>query len=516
VIHFPLNGFDIQKQLLLVHRLKTILLLAVAFMFLVLIVWNVTSATGENWNDARLAIVAAWLRGYPFYTSEGSGIIIGNYYSPLGFLAFFPAALIPHPVAAIITGSLLAFLMNLSPGVGAVMLWSRGQQEPREILVLGSILFLGLLLITYATNYGLFMVHVEAPAIALMLWGIIFFARWWMGGTTASLAFSAILLGSVVWAKQLGVPLSPTFFLMALLIGGLRPAIIFAIWSLATLCFWFLILTPIVVDWHAFFFDIWTIPAGHPWKGQITGAALERLHLLFGESSFFFPRYGLPYVLLMALVLGLNNCSKRSGDKSLRFAFTLTASALIAALVMLPFSLLGWVKVGGWINNLAYSVQPVLFGLVIGGLALFQMARKAGLQWNLAAQSLICACLVMGVIALRPTVGILVHPINASASAWELTVYNESKTGNVWFPEFPLSTLLATGHLYHHAWSVYAIFLAGKTVSPEQIVEGIPKTPFTLKFLADKDGKAKELITYLKLPAGPQKRVGPWEEVFVH
>jgi hypothetical protein len=356
------------------------------------------------------------------------------------------------------------------------------------------------------------MVHVEAPAIALMLWGVIFFARWWMGGTTASLAFSAILLGSVVWAKQLGVPLSPTFFLMALLIGGLRPAIIFAIWSLATLCFWFLILTPIVVDWHAFFFDIWTIPAGHPWNGQITGAALERLHLLFGESSVFFRQYWLPYMLLMALVLGLNNCSKRSDDKSLRFAFTLTASALIAALVMLPFSLLGMVKAEGWVNNLAYSVQPVLFGLVIGGLALFQMARKAGLQWNLAAQSLICACLVMGVIALRPTVGILVHPINASASAWELTVYNESKTGNVYFPEFPLSTLLATGHLYHHAFSVYAIFLAGKTVPPEQIVEGIPKAPFTLKFLADRDGK----VTYLKLPAGPQKRVGPWEEVFVH
>ena len=254
----------IEKQLLVVCRLKTVLLWAVAFMFLVLIICYLSAAPGYSWNDAHLAPVAAWLRGYPFYTPENSGILLGNHYPPLGTLAFLPAALISHPVPAIITGSLLAFLMNLSPGVGALMLWSRGQRGSREILLLGGVLFLGLLLMQ-GPNFVLFAIHVDTPAIALMLWGVIFFARWWTWGTTASLAISAILLGSVVWAKQLGVPLPPTFFLMALLIGGLRPAIIFAAWSLATLCFWFLVLTPIVVDWHAFLFDIWTVPAGHPW-----------------------------------------------------------------------------------------------------------------------------------------------------------------------------------------------------------------------------------------------------------
>jgi hypothetical protein len=434
-------------------------------------------------------------------------------------LAFLPAALISHPVPAIITGSLLALLMNLSPGFGALMLWSRGQRGSCKILLLGSVLFLGLLLITAGPDYTLFAVHVDAPAIALMLWGVIFFGKWWTSGTTASLAFSAILLGSVVWAKQLGVPLPPTFFLMALLIGGMRPAIIFAVWSLATLCFWFLVLTPIVVDWHAFFFDIWTVPAGHPWQRQITGGALERLQLFLGELSSFLRNYWLLYLLQIALVLGLNVCSKQSGEKSLRFAFTLVASALIAALVMLPFSLLGLVKVGGDINSATYSVQPVLFGLVIGGLALFEMARKAGLQWNVAAQSLICACLMGFIMTLRPGKEILRKPLNLSALPL-LNAYNESRTGNFWFPEFPLSTLLATGRLYHHSYSVFAIFLAGKTVPAEQFAEGIPKAPFTLKFLADnpQGSEARQMISYLKLPTGSfsQKRVGPWQGVSVH
>jgi len=490
-----------------------VLLWAVTIMILVLIVLRLSSAPSFPWNDARLAIVAAWLRGYPLYTPENSGILVGNYYPPLGSLAFLPAALISHPVPAIITGSLLAFLMNLSPGVGALMLWSRGQREWREIVLLGSILFFGLLVVTGSTDSILFAVIVDAAAIALMLWGVIFFAKWWMWRTTASLAFSAILLSSVVWAKQLGVPLPPTFFLLALLIDGPRSAIIFAAWSLVTLCFWFLVLTPIVVDWHALFFDTWTIHLATPWYGQITGSALERLRIFLRQSLFLWEYWTL-YVLLIAFVLGLNACSKQSDDKSQRFAFTLTASALIAALAMLPASMLGLAKVAGHINSAAHSVQPVLFGLVIGGLALFEMAKKAGVQWNVVAQSLICACLVSFIITLQPTKEILRSPLNAWAPV--VTAYNESKTGNVWFPEFPLSTLLATGNLYHHSWAVYQTFLAGKNVPANQIVEGIPKAPFTLKFLASDRIKAGQMVSYLKLSALSQRRVGAWEEVLVH
>jgi hypothetical protein len=518
VIRFPLRGIDIKKQVLLVSRLKTVLLWVVAFMFLVLIVYRLDEAPTHSWNDARLAIVAAWLRGYPLYTSEHSGVLIGNQYPPLGFLAFLPAALMSHPVPAIITGSFLEFLMNISPGVGALMIWSRGLSGSREILLLGSILFLGLLFITSATDFILFRVHADAPAIALMLWGIIFFARWWTEGTTASLAFSAILFSSVIWAKQLGVPLIPTFFLMALLIGGWYQAMIFAAWSLATSCFWFLVLTPVVGDWHAFVFDVLTVLAKHPWVGEITGSALERVQIFFRKDRYDpLGHYWLLYLLLMAVVLALNICSKRSADKSLRFAFTLTATALIAAVVMMPFSRLGFVKVGGSINSHAHTLQPVLLGLVIGGLAFFEMARKSGLQWNVAAQSLICACLVSFIMILRP-LGKEIRGFPLSVSALPLvTAYNESKTGNVWFPEFPLSTLLATGRLYHHSWSIYAIILAGNTISAGQIAEGIPKRPFTLKFLADdsEDSAVKELTSLLKLHVVSQKRVGPWQEMLV-
>jgi hypothetical protein len=81
-------------------------------------------------------------------------------------------------------------------------------------------------------------------------------------------------------------------------------------------------------------------------------------------------------------------------------------------------------------------------------------------------------------------------------------------SSNVWFPEFPLSALLAAGRLYHHSWSVFAIFLAGKTVPPRQIAEGIPKAPFTLKFLTgDPEGTAaSKMGSYLNFPPDRSRR----------
>ena len=506
------------KKTIFVLRLKAVLLWTVAFMFLVLVICYVCQAPQLAWNDARLAPVAAWLRGYPLYTPENSGVIIGNFYPPLGALAFLPAGLIGHPVPAIITGSILSLLMNFSPAVGAMLLCFRELQKSTEILLTGSILYLGLLLVTEGPNFTLFAIHVDAPAIALMLWGVIFYAKWWASGTSASLAISAFLLASVVWAKQVGVPLPFAFLIATMLIGGARSAVVFSAWSLATLGFWILALTPIVRDWHAFFYDIWTIPAGHPWRDEVTGGELERLRLFLAESVSFLRHYWLLYLLVFAATLALDVCSKQSGAKPLRLSFALAASSLIASLTMLPFSLLGLVKVGGNVNASAFSIQPLLLGLVIGGLGLVEVARRAGPQWNVVAQSIICACLVAFIATLRPGREILGYPLNV-ATAPPVTAYQQSKDGNVWFPEFPLSSLLATGRPYHHSYSVHAIFLARKTVSPRQLAEGIPQAPFTLKYLRDdREGvEAEKMLSYLGIPPDSlsDAKVGPWQQVLV-
>jgi hypothetical protein len=92
-----------------------------------------------------------------------------------------------------------------------------------------------------------------------MLWGVIFYAKWWTTRVPSSIGLSAFFLGSGVWAKQVEFPLPFVFLIVTYLTGGLRPTLVFSAWSLATLVFWFLMLTPIVVDWRVLFFNIWTI-----------------------------------------------------------------------------------------------------------------------------------------------------------------------------------------------------------------------------------------------------------------
>jgi hypothetical protein len=514
------------QTLNIILRFRAMLLWAVAFLLLVFIICAISGAPQEQsnfgapgpWNDARLAWVAAWLRGYPLYASESSGIINGNMYPPLGALAFAPAAMFGDPVLAVIVGSMLSLLMGLSPGVVALTLCSRGLQKSSEaakMILLGSVLYLGLLIITDTTRHTLFAIHVDAPAIALMLWGIIFYAIWWATGAPSSIAVSAFFLSSVVWAKQVGVSLPFIFLIVTYLIGGLRPALIFSAWSLGTLAFWLLVLT-LIVDWHAFLFNIWTVLAGQPFKSeQIAGNKIERIILYLAQSVQFLKYHWLLYLTMFALALGLKVCAKHSGDKSLRLSSTLGVSSLIAGVTMLPFAWLGLAKIGGEVNSAAYSVQPVLFGLVIGSLGLVEVAKKAGVQWNVIAQSVICAWLCLVFIAALPDRSILHYPFNITSSPM-LTVYKESKSDKVWFPEFPLSSLLSTGHLYHFSPGIFDRYRAGKTVSKAQILEGIPTPPFKLKYLST--NIARRMSQYFDLSddtTSHGKKKGPWVEIIV-
>jgi len=506
------------QTLTTILRFRAMLLWVAGFIFLVVIICAISAAPQDEWNDPRLARVAAWLRGYPFYTPESFGIINGNIYPPLGALAFAPAAMFGDPIVAVIVGSMLSLLMNLSPVVGALILWSRGLQKSPQAteVMLWGVLYLGLLINIASTRNSLFAIHVDAPAIALMLWGVILYAKWWTTRLPWSMAMSAFFFGSVVWAKQLGVPLPFVFLMVTFLIGGLRSALVFSAWSLATTAFWLLVLTPIIVDWHTFFFNIWTIPAGHPWHAQVVGGVAEHIMFYLAEGRVrFVSEYWLLYLLMLIMALVFNVCAKQSDDTSLHFLFALGASSVIASLAMMPFALLGLVKVEGADNNALYSVQPVLLGLVLGSLTLAEIAKKAGVQWQVVAQSVICAWVALLCVAVLPGPrNILRYPFDI-ANAPMSTAYKESKSSKVWFPEYPLSSLLATGHLYHFSYGIFDRYLADKPVSKTQMWDGFPVPPFKLKSLRYEPDTIPPYLGLTEDTISHAKKDGPWMEMFV-
>jgi hypothetical protein len=377
----------VAKHLPVLLHLNRFLLYAVAWLFLLLIICLLSNAPSSEWNGARLLPAAAWLRGYPLYTSETTGVINGNIYPPLGTLAFLPAALISHPLPAIIAGSMLALLMYLSPGIVALALFSREAGDGLKGILLGCVLYFGVLLITLGPDHSLFLIHADAPAMALSLGGIIVYAKWWASGNRTALAASGVFFISAIWAKQLAIPLVFVFLCLTFFLGNVRSTVIFVTWSVATIIFWLLILTPVVGDWSTVVFNCWTIPGSHPFYDEVTGGIMERLTRVVSQSQSYFKSYWLYYLLTFAIVLALNIRAKQTAP--LYFSFTLAASCLIASLVQVPFTLLALLKVGGYLNNLVFSVQPLLLGLVVGSLGLREISKKAGAQWNFVAQSVV-------------------------------------------------------------------------------------------------------------------------------
>jgi len=164
----------------------------------------------------------------------------------------------------------------------------------------------------------------------------------------------------------------------------------------------------------------------------------------------------------------------------------------------------------------------VLFGLVLGSLTFAEIAKKAGVQWQVVAQSVICAWVALLCVAVLPGRHILRYPFDI-ANAPMSTAYKESKSSKVWFPEHPLSSLLATGHLYHFSYGIWDRYLAGKPVSKTQMWDGLPVPPFKLKSHYDPDTISLYLgLTGISLYLGltedtisHAKKDGPWVEMLV-
>jgi hypothetical protein len=170
--------------------------------------------------------------------------------------------------------------------------------------------------------------------------------------------------------------------------------------------------------------------------------------------------------------------------------------------------------VGGNDNNAFYSVQPILFGLVLGSLTFAEIAKKAGVQWQVVAQSVICVWVAFLCVAVFPGLHILRYPFEI-ANAPMSTAYKESKSSKVWFPEYPLSSLLATGHLYHFSTGIWDRYLAGKPVSKTQMWDGIPVPPFKLK---SQQYDPDTISLYLGLTEDTishAKKDGPWTEILM-
>jgi len=400
------------------------------------------------WNAIRLAWTGSILLGEPVYPFQ-DGPILSQMYGPVGPLVYIPAFVFASINQVIIAGSFISALLYFFPALLPFL--SQEKRLLKKFDRASAICFTLFCLVTVslkALSYSAFAIHADAPALgfgALACW---FAVSRKQRPSAASLAASAFFLTLCVFSKQTFLPLVLAIPFYVWMAEGFKKSAQYVLISSGFLAL-ALGLTLVCVDRRGLILNTVWIPLHTPWIMDNRGLALwEVTGELFEQS-----------LLLLAAMMACWLAASYDPAGSSRKPFSLKQWTedrpwllyFVAAVFLAPASVLTRVKWGGALN----SFSPALYFLAIAlCLDLRQGAasslcssatvrRKAMFLWGL---------LTVGLLILRTAEVRNFKDIfqDLAQSEHEIAFeFARKNPGQAYFPNNPLSTMLAEGKAYH-------------------------------------------------------------------
>jgi len=397
------------------------------------------------WYDVRLAATFRIREFGELYPSADAGAILCTLYPPLAHLFYLPATVFSSPNAALIAGSSLAIVACL-----ATVAWTIFSAESDERGLRGLVfLFVAWHMVSSRFLMGAWGIHADAPSLAF---GVAACALAIRGRPVAA----AIAGSCALWSKQTVGPFLIVLAAYYLLRGDRRAlrqfiATSFGVNMAAVALFsaWF--------GFENLLFGLFGVTSRQP----INLLSAFRLDGAITSS--------LDLIVLVAIIVFAAAGSRKT------IAQTLPTSVWLflgAALALLPLGALGRMKYGGDINSYGAAHLCLLLGLALGVLAV--CSAKKGL-----------------VRAVRLTLGVVValQMINAapgivqrktdlakletagSQMAFRFAIRHP---GEVYFPWYPMASLMADGELYHAGYGLFDWALADLGVPDERLRHHLP------------------------------------------
>jgi hypothetical protein len=442
----------------------------------VIFTWIVVQAILESpyrhWNANRVSPTVSVLAGYSLYYGETSGPVTGNVYTPLGTLAYLPAALASTPRAIMAIGTMLSLVFYFGP---VVWLYLRLRSpEQARLKTMAQFYTLALCpLVTFnlidSLGYSATFIHSDAPALGLAGAAcVILYAypeyRW------KSLAVSAFCAVLSVWSKQITVPILAALPLWLLLTAGWKVAGRYLAWLVgAGLAAAGLFLT--IFDPANFFFNAVVIPGNCPWTGD-SPYKIARL----ARAALELENQGFVLAILLAfggLLLWIDR-SMRTGSLRAWLADNRWTLFVTAGLTVIPTVLLGRLKVGGDLNAMSFVLYFLLIGLCVM-LHEGEIAPKA--EWvQLGFRLLTVVVITASAIVLvqsqcqRMVNRDFSRPIETDV----VCAFLRQHPGEVYFPWNPLAHVLVEGRFYHFEYGMYDRGLARHPISDEHFRRHLP------------------------------------------
>jgi len=387
----------------------------------------------------------------------------------MAYLPFFPAVFGSTPTAVLLLGQLSGIAMGLAPVMYLIGIETGRYRQPISNALLGILLYLAIVLTGFnemrVFTHMIFSVHADAPALAFatMACAIVYGCR--QEPTFSRIAWCALFATMAVWAKQIEVGIIPALGAYLWLAFGARVCIRFLI-LLAMVGTVFSVLVLGLFGVESTLFNILILPSRHPWyEADAPGNNAS----VMGILKWTWP---VMVVLALAIIAWLSRPGLKiySGRKFMRE--NPWVLFLIAACFMLPTSILGALKVGGFPNSFHFAHY-----LALAGIMLFMTVNRQSGKYFLehASGRLTCGIIVVLLLASIPDFGALnrINRIgeNRMTQAWQVA---QQFKDEVFFPWMPLSTLLATGNLYHYDYAIWDYSLGGFGRTAESFRENIP------------------------------------------
>jgi hypothetical protein len=463
--------------------------MAVLPSMLYLLLWRLSAVVVNtpfwDWNAIRVYPATSLARGYRLYYGPTDGPVLGEYYGPIKALLMLPTALAGTPTGAVIIGAILGIVVLLLPVLLIHLQGTRRRPEHKTAALLGFCFALGYMFRLEATRYNLTAVHVDSVALGLGLFSLWVLNRYGSSSREAHLGLSAALAALAVWSKLTIFPLLAAAGCYLWIAHGRRAAIKYLGYALlagVALGLAFVLKLGSLSD---MVFNVFTIVLREPWQQPRMSALISGAVVLLYQSTFCL-------LILGVVVLYEMNRSRDVGASFRRHRCALPG---LVGLFLFPTGILGYVKVGGDVNNM-FSVYYLV---VAASLALAQAAvcQDSALLKRVAAQLLlVLSVLSTSVAALRimdlRNLSKLSENPQQQAYAFALRHPEE-----VYFPWNPLSTLMADGKAYHVGYSVFDRRMAGFKPSEQHIRSYLPAH---LKYIAQTAPHAEDSFIMDYLP----------------
>lgn len=450
---------------------------------LVAALWSILTRTADgafwDWNAARLAVSIALARGYDIYYPANQGPVLNHIYGPVSALAYLPAALWRSPTGAIAIGCLLSSLYYYVPAL-LVLTGPYDAARDRSPMVRWFglavfVLFVHFTFKSFALRYSASNIHADAPALGFALASCLFLIRMSAESPLRSYLAASVAAILAIGTKQTAAPLALALPLYVAMVYGLKAGrsflTVFVAVGIIAASFAFT-----VIDFEALWFNAVLIPGGHSFHTTVAAGAIELFKLIAVP----------PDRILLLILVGGAFYLHREGDSPSRRSVSAWLLLFGLGVLMLPLSVMGFIKEGGDFNSFSMTLYFWTLGLLLmlRDLAisphtltnpLIPQATKAALAFMLLNQ-----CQVWIPPAFQGLGPLSTLNDNPQQIAYE---YARKNPGKIYFPWNPLSSLLAEGKLYHFDYGLYDRHAAGYTVTMDHFRHHVPNQARYVAFL---------------------------------